>query len=85
MILKTIAKLKEKTYLLAPVMGAWLTVTNTGVNLEPADLTKVGEANSAYLNSAFQIVDLLPYIAIIGAGFYILNKLFSIIPSWSWK
>jgi len=42
-----------------------LIVANTGVTIEPTDLIKVGDANAAYLNSAFQIVELLPYIAVI--------------------
>jgi hypothetical protein len=42
-----------------------LLVTNTGVTIQNADLLKVGDANAAYLNSAFQIVELLPYIAVI--------------------
>jgi hypothetical protein len=41
----------------------------------------VGDANAAYLNSAFQIVELLPYIAVIAGWFYVLNKLFAIIPT----
>ena len=62
-----------------------LTVSNTGVVIEASDLTAVSDANAAYLSSAFQIVQLLPYIAVIGGWFYVLNKLFGIIPSASWK
>jgi len=63
------------------VTTAGLTVSNTGVTIDSADLVKVGDANSAYLSSAFQVVELLPYIAVIAGGFFVLNKLFGILPS----
>jgi len=62
------------------VTAGGLTVTNSGVTIESSDLTKVSDANSAYLSSAFQIVELLPYIAVFAGGVYVLNKLFSILP-----
>lgn len=82
----SIQGLKTKAWTVAgmAVMGATtigLTVSNTGVTIEAGDLTAVSDANSAYLSSAFQIVQLLPYIAVIAWGFYVLNKLFGIIPT----
>ena len=65
----------------AGVSTAMLTVTGTGVRIEDADLTVVTEANSAFLSSAFQIVELLPFIAVFAGGMYVLRKVFSIIPS----
>lgn len=86
MINKTIGFIKAKKAQLAGLatVGATsmgLTVASTGVTIEAGDLTTINDANSAYLSSAFQVVELLPYIAVIAWGFYVLNKLFGIIPS----
>lgn len=61
-------------------LTAGLIVTATGVVIEATDLAKITDANAAYLNSAFQVVELLPFIAVLSWGFYVLNKVFSIIP-----
>jgi len=62
-----------------------LTVANTGVSIDPlTDLVAVENASSAYLTSAFEIVELLPYIAVIAWGFFLVNKLMGVIPS-GWK
>lgn len=66
------------------VSTAWLIVTSTWVTIESSDITVLTTANGAYLGTAFQSVQFLPTIAIISWGFYILNKLFSIIPSGGW-
>lgn len=57
-----------------------ITVTGTGVDITSGDLAQVTDANSAYLGSAFQVVELLPFIAVFAGGMYVLNKVFSIIP-----
>lgn len=66
------------------VSWTWLIVTNTWVHIESSDLTKLTNANQAYLGSAFQVVELIPYIAVVSWGFYVLNKMFSIIPKVGW-
>lgn len=61
-----------------------MVVANTWVTLETSDLSVITDANSAFLSTSFQVVKLLPYIAVIAWGFYLLNKVFGIIPrSWN--
>jgi len=62
-----------------------IVVASTGVTIEASDLTTITDANSAYLSSAFQVVELLPYIAVLAGWFYVLNKLFWIIPKAGWN
>lgn len=61
-----------------------LLVTATGVTLEASDLTTLTDANTAYLTTVFQVVQLLPYIAVMAGWWFLVNKLFSIIPSSGW-
>lgn len=59
----------------------WLVVTSTWVTLESADISTLNDANTAYLSTVFQVVQLLPYIAVMAGWFFLINKLFSIIPT----
>lgn len=61
--------------------SALITVSGTGVDITAGDLTQITDANSAFLGSAFQVVELLPYVAVFSGGMYVLGKVFGIIPS----
>lgn len=80
------ANLKAKVGAVAgAIVGAvsslGLVVTSSGVTLEATDISVLNDANTAYLSTVFQVVQLLPYIAVMAWGFYLINKLFGIIPT----
>jgi hypothetical protein len=69
----------------APVLNnSDIIITSTWLVLNSWYFTVITDANSAFLSTSFQVVKLLPYIAVIAWGFYLLNKVFGIIPrSWN--
>lgn len=75
-----------KTWALA-LCTAWTAlivagITNSGwiMVVDSADITNVNTANSNFLSSAFEILKFVPTIAMVAWGFYVLNKIFSLIP-----
>lgn len=66
---------------------SWITTNSSwAVTVEAADVTQITSANNVFLTSAFEMLKFIPTIAALAAGFYILNKIFGLIPkSWGWK
>lgn len=64
---------------IAPKANALL-VQSGSVSIEAADLTNVSESVTALLKSCFEILKLLPYMALIIGGFYLLDAVIGILP-----
>lgn len=65
----------------ATLTSALVVVSSTGITVETADVTNVSEANGYFLTSAFGILKFLAPIAVLAGGIYVLDKIFSFIPS----
>lgn len=59
-----------------------LIVTASGVTVENSDVTQVNDANTIFLTSSFGVLAFLKTLALLAAGMYILNKIFSFVPKW---
>lgn len=57
-----------------------LTSTGGVISIEQTDLDNVDTSVNNLLASIFEVLKLLPYIALIIGGFYLLDKLFGILP-----
>ncbi len=66
---------------------SWITTNGSWVvTVEAWDVSQITGANNVFLSSAFEMLKFIPTIAALAAGFYILNKIFSLIPkSGGWK
>lgn len=64
--------------------SAGLVVTASWVTVEASDISTLTDANSAYLSTVFQVVQFLPYLAVMAGWFFLINKIFSIIPGTGW-
>ena len=67
---------------------SWITTNPTTgqVIVWTGDVADITSANNVFLSSAFEMLKFIPTIAALAAGFYILNKIFSLIPkAGGWK
>jgi len=67
------------------LLVAWITNSGWVMVVETADITSVNTANSNFLSSAFEILKFIPTIAMVAGWFYVLNKIFSLIPKAGWS
>lgn len=75
-----------KEYVAAAVAvasGAMLTASSTGITVDAADVTNVSNANGYFLSSSFEVTKFLPTLAVLAAGMYVLNKVFSFVPKYA--
>lgn len=68
---------------LAVASGAMLTASSTGITVDTADVTNVSNANGYFLSSSFEVTKFLPTLAVLAAGMYVLNKVFSFVPKYA--
>lgn len=64
---------------IAPEANALL-VQSGSVSIESTDLTNVSDSVTALLKSCFEVLKLLPYMALIIGGFYLLDAVIGILP-----
>lgn len=64
---------------IAPQASA-LTSSGGVVTIDSADLTNVSDSIDNLLATVFEVLKLLPYVALIIGGFYLLDRLFGILP-----
>jgi len=57
-----------------------LTSTGGVISIEQTDLDNVDTSVNNLLKSVFEVLKLLPFVALILGGFYLLDKLFGILP-----
>lgn len=65
-----------------------LTISGSSVTVTPEWVTAVSNSATALLTTVFEILKFLPVISLIIWGFFVLNKIFSIVKgAWSggWK
>lgn len=73
------AKMITGVALVASTLG--LTISGSTVTVDSADLTSVSNSVNSLLTTSFETLKFLPYIALIIGGFYLLNKIFSVVKS----
>lgn len=87
-MLEKINKIKTQAVALATsgvaLVIAWITNSGWVMVVESGDITAVNTANSNFLSSAFEILKFIPTIAMVAGWFYVLNKIFSLIPKSGW-
>jgi hypothetical protein len=59
-----------------------ITISGGIVQIDPVtDVARVTDATGNFLTSAFEITQFIPVIALLAGGMYVLNKVFSFVPS----
>ena len=64
------------------ISTAMLTATSTGITVDSTDVTNVSNSNGYFLASSFEILKFLPTLAVLGAGMWVLNKIFNFVPKY---